>query len=163
MVIFMPIYLHQYIGFSWTEISVIFSIMLLPFVLFEIPAGWLADKWCGEKEIMTIGLFVMGFALLCIPFIKSPDLMVWAIILFFSRVGASIVEIACESYFFKHVDKRDTGLISIFRLSGPVAYIIGPTLGAFSLALFPYPAVFLILSILVLGGMAISSKLKDTL
>ena len=38
MVIYMPIYLHEHIGFSWGEIGIMFSIMLLPFALLELPA-----------------------------------------------------------------------------------------------------------------------------
>jgi len=163
MVIYMPIYLHGHIGFTWTQISFIFSIMLLPFILFEIPVGRLADKWCGEKEIMTLGLFIIGIVLLIIPFIKSPNIFWWAGLLFCSRVGASLVEVTCESYFFKHVDKRDKGMISIYRLNWPVAFIIGPIIGAFSLALFPFEAMFLILAVIIFKSMDTSTKLRDTL
>jgi MFS family permease len=162
MVIFIPIYLRQYMHFTWTDLSMIFSIMLLPFVLFQIPVGRLADRWCGEKEIMTLGLFIIGCTLIIIPFIKTPSILLWAIVLFISRVGASLVEITCESSFFKHVDKRDTGLISIYRLSGPVATIFGPLIGAFSIALFPYEFMFFILAIIVLYAMKTSSRIKDT-
>lgn len=163
MVIFMPIYLHQYIGFSWTNISLIFSVMLLPFIIFEIPVGKLADKWCGEKELMTLGLFIVGTCLIIISFLKAPNMLYWIMVLFASRIGASIIEITCESYFFKHVDKRDTGLISIYRLSWPSAFILGPIIGTFSLSLFPYQTMFLFLSFIVLRGMNTSTKLKDTL
>ena len=163
MVIYMPIYLHTHIGFSWSEIGAIFTIMLLPFVLFEVPIGRLADRFCGEKELMTLGLFIIGCVLILVPFIKTPSVLLWTILLFISRVGASTVETTCESYFFKHVDKRDTGLISIYRLSWPVAFIIGPIIGAFSLALFPFEAMFFILALLMLKIMSTSAKLQDTL
>src|SRR3989344_3633276 len=37
MIIYTPIYLHQYIGFGWSEIGIIFSIMLIPFVILDFP------------------------------------------------------------------------------------------------------------------------------
>ena len=163
MVIYMPIYLHTYIGFSWTQISFIFSIMLLPFILFEIPFGKMADEIFGEKEMMTLGLFIIGTALLIIPFLKIQSIPFWIALLFFSRIGASMVEITCESYFYKHVDKRDTGLISIYKLSWPTAFILGPIIGAFSLSLFPFEGIFLLLAIIVLFSMTTSSRLRDTL
>jgi MFS family permease len=162
MVIFMPIYLKQYIGFSWTEISIIFTIMLLPFVLFEIPVGRLADKWCGEKELMTLGLFIIGVALLIMPFIETKSILLWAVVLFVSRAGASITEITTESYFFKHVDKRDVGLIYIFRLSWPVGFIIGPLVALISLSFLPFSALFIIFALMMLKSMESTTKLRDT-
>ncbi|MES2213931.1 MAG: MFS transporter [Patescibacteria group bacterium] len=162
MVIYMPIYLHTHIGFAWSEISIIFTIMLLPFILFEIPVGRLADKWCGEKEIMTLGLFIMGCVLIMIPFLHSASIPLWAILLFFSRTGASITEVTAESYFFKHVDKRDAGMISIYRMAYPTAFMIGSLIASFSLAILPFEAIFLILSVIVLKAMDTSSKLQDT-
>jgi MFS family permease len=136
--------------------------MLLPFILFEIPLGRLADKWCGEKEIMTLGLFIMGTSLLIIPFIQIPNILYWTILLFCSRVGASMVEVTAESYFFKHVSKSDTGLISIFRLTQPTAYIVGPIIGAFCIAFLPFEAMFFILALVILKAMSSSSLLQDT-
>lgn len=162
MVIFMPLYLNKFIGFSWTEISLIFTIMLLPFVLFEIPFGRLADKWCGEKELMTLGLFIIGICLILMPFIQTPHLILWTILLFVSRVGASMTEITAESYFFKHVDKRDDGLITIFRLTWPAGFIIGPLIAIISLALLPFEAVFIFCAVIMLTSMNASAKLEDT-
>jgi cyanate permease len=55
MVIYMPIYLKDHIGFSWSEIGLMFSIMLLPFILFQIPIGRLEDKYHDEKQVLILG------------------------------------------------------------------------------------------------------------
>jgi len=52
MIIYTPIYLNEFVGLSWTTIGIIFSIMLLPFVLLEYPLGKMADTKLGEKEII---------------------------------------------------------------------------------------------------------------
>lgn len=161
MVIYTPIYLYTFIGFSWGQIGIIFAVMLLPFVLFELPAGELADHWCGEKEIMTVGFFIMGMSLLVMPFL-SKDIFAWMIVLFISRIGASFVEITSESFFFKHVWKSDTGLISIFRLTRPVSVILGSIVGALCLLFLPFKALFLVLAILVFFGTQQSARLQDT-
>ena len=60
MVIYTPIYLHEHIGLPWSDIGIIFTIMLLPFVLFEFPAGKLADGKWGEKEPPIIGIILIA-------------------------------------------------------------------------------------------------------
>ena len=162
MIIYTPIYLHAHIGFSWPQIGLIFSIMLLPFVLLTWPVGEIADRWLGEKELMTAGLFIIGTSLLIMPFIGETVLW-WAIILFVSRVGAATVEIATESYFFKHVDERDVGIISIFRMARPTAIIFGSILGLLLSSVLDFSSIYIGLAILILLATRESIYLKDTL
>ncbi len=167
MVIYMPIFLHQYVGFSWQDIGVIFTIMLLPFMLFELPIGTLADKKYGEKEILILGFTIMAVATFSIPLLHTKILLAWAGLLFLTRVGASFVEITSESYFFKHVNEKNTGLISLFRMTKPIAYIIAPavvvsTLYFFTIKNTPYGYIFSILGVLMLVGVRYGLKLKDT-
>ncbi len=160
MVIYTPIYLNKSIGFAWSEIGVMFTIMLLPFVLFELPVGYLTDKKYGEKEIMSIGFFIIGIALITIPFLDK-DFIWWTVLLFISRTGASLVEITTESYFFKHVDSRDTGLISLYRLGRPVAVIIGAGLFSITISIFSYGPSFFVLALIIFYGLLQSFYLKD--
>lgn len=162
MVVYMPIYLHDHIGFDWPTISIIFTIMLLPFILFEIPAGKAADKWWGEKELLSIGFVVMALFTIAIPFISIPSFILWAVILFFTRIGASMVEITTESYFFKHVQGDDADIISFFRMTRPFAYIAGPIAAIIALQFLPFQYIFLVLGIIMLFGLKYSFALKDT-
>lgn len=162
MVIYTPIYLHSRLGFEWSELSVVFAIALLPFILFEWPAGILADRLWGEKEMMSVGFFFMGMMLITMPFLDSP-LWVWTIILFLSRVGAALVEITTESYFFKKVNAAQTGYLSIFRLARPVGLIIGAVVGVITVSIFPFSVIFLFIAFIVLLGLRESLYLKDTL
>ncbi len=50
MVIYTPIYLHEFLKFNWTQIGIIFTIMLAPFVLFGLPIGILIDKFHFHKR-----------------------------------------------------------------------------------------------------------------
>ena len=162
MIIYIPIYLHNIIGFEWSELGIIITIALLPFIFLEWPAGRLADKLWGEKEIMSAGFLITGVSLLFMPFIGKV-FIIWMIILFASRVGASLVEVMTESYFFKHVNSDDTGLISIFRLTRPVSIIFGSMVGVLVLNLFSFEKIFFILVIVILFGLRESLHLKDTL
>ncbi len=160
MVIYTPIYLHNTMMFSWSQIGLIFTVMLLPFILFELPAEEVAEHWSGEKEVMTVGFFIMGMSLLIMPFL-SANIFSWMIVLFVSRIGASFVEVTTEAYFFKRVWKTDTGLISIFRITAPVSIVLGSMLGVIVLSLLPFKAIFLVLSILVFFGTQMSAILKE--
>ena len=115
MTVYTPIYLHKYMGFSWTEIGGIFTIMLLPFVLFELPLGELSDEKYGESEFLTIGFIIMGISTLFMSFVTIKSFWIWATILFITRTGASFVEISSESYFFKKVKREETDVISFLE------------------------------------------------
>lgn len=153
MVIYLPLLLNQEIGFGWDKIGVMFTIMLLPFLLFELPAGLLSDKKIGEKELIITGFIIMFLATLTIPFIKTQIFWLWAAILFISRIGASLVEVSSESYFFKHVKEGDTGLISLFRMARPLALIIAPLIAIPVMFFFSYSTSFYFLAFLTLSGL----------
>ncbi len=162
MVIYTPLYLEKYIGFAWSEIGIIFTIMLIPFVIFELPIGELADDKYGEKEFLTIGFAIMGFFTLVISFITIKSFWLWAIVLFITRIGASLVEVSTESYFFKKVDKRRTDVISLFRVSRPLALVIAPIIATVALGFIPFQYIFIIVGSIMIVGTHYSLALKDT-
>ncbi len=162
MVVYIPPYLFNVAGFSWSEIGIILSVALLPFVFLEWPAGELADRFYGEKEIMSIGFFITGTTLLFMPFLDGSFLS-WLIALFVSRIGAALIEIMTEVYFFKGITAAETGFLSIFRLGRPVGFLVGALLGGVIINAISYPAIFFALGVLVLFGLYESLHLKDTL
>src|SRR3989344_1097198 len=161
MVIYTPLYLFQYIGFSWSEIGTIFAIMLLPFLLLELPLGRMADSRIGEKEIMIFGFILMAVAVASVPFLPSA-LVLWAAVLFISRIGAACVEIATESYFFRHVDGSLADTISLFRMARPATYIAAAGVAALSLQVITLQWSFLILAIIMAWGLTYAFALRDT-
>lgn len=152
MVIYLPLLLSKELGFSWDKIGFMFVIMLLPFLLFELPTGILGDKKMGEKEFIVAGFTIMFLSTFMIPILRDPIFWIWAMILFATRTGAALVEISTESYFFKHVKEEDTGLISLFRMVRPLSFAIAP-LFAFPVIYFlSYSASFYFLAFFVLLG-----------
>jgi len=162
MVIYTPIYLHQHIGFSLSAIGILFSVMLLPFTVLEWPLGHYADKWYGEKEFLMAGFMIMALSTYALSFITTADFALWMLLLFITRIGAAQVEVMHEIYFFKHVDGADADAISAFRMLYPIAYILGPLLGALTLTFLPMQYMFGILGMLMLIGFVASAMLKDT-
>lgn len=162
MVIYSPVYLTSIIGFSWKTLGVLLSIMLLPFVIFPYPSGRIADKYLGEKELMVGSLILMGLATLYFARIGAGSFTLYAIVLFLTRMGASIFETMCESAFFKRVTDTDSSVISAYRNMMPVAYIIGPLIGATIFTLTSYKTLFSLLGALMLIASIYTLRLKDT-
>lgn len=158
----MPIYLQHHIGFSWAEIGIMFTIMLIPFVLFEIPVGELADYKYGEKEFLVIGFVILALSTAFMSLITVKVFWIWTSILFISRIGASLVEASSESYFFKHVNEKSTDVISFFRVDRPVAFMVAPVVATVSLQLIPFQYIFIIFGIILTLGIKYSLSLDDT-
>ncbi len=162
MVVYTPIYMNKYIGFSLSEIGLIFTIMLIPFILIELPVGNLEDDKYGEKEFLSIGFVIMGLSTLFISFITVKSFWVWAIILFITRVGASIVEISSDTYFFKKVPKDRSDVISFFRITRPLSFIVAPILATIMLQFIPFQYMFIIMGSIMIVGVHYALALRDT-
>ena len=159
MTIYMPLHLLN-LGFSYSQIGLSFTIMLLPFVLFQFPAGYLADKYFGEAEMLTIGILVMGFSTMGLFFVKSFWLV--TALLFCTRLGASVIEILRDSYFYKVIHQTDIDLINFFRDTGPLAFIVAPVLASLVLLIWPLEYLFVVLGVLTTWGVAFTISLPDT-
>lgn len=161
MVVYAPIYLLD-LGFSWNQLGVAFTIMLIPFVLVQYPAGILADKKIGEKEMIILAISIMGLSSFLFFINTSKDILIWAVILFLTRVGAALVEILRDSYFYKQVDYRRADIIDFFRTAQSVAYIAAAVFATLILWVFPLKYVFLLLAVVVFSALIPAMKLTDS-
>lgn len=161
MVVYTPIYLHQHIGFDWNQIGVIFTVMLAPFVIFGLPTGILIDKYHVKKRtLLFIGFIIMAVSTFLISFISVNNIALWALILFMTRTGASIVETTAEIYFFTHITEEDAYLLGVFRDMTPVAYIVAPVIATLVFMLLPFQYLFIVLAIIVTSGVYYVTRLK---
>lgn len=161
-VVYVPIYLHQTLNMGWESLGIIFSIMLVPFVIVEIPAGIIADKYLGEKELLCAGFAILAISLFLFFHIKTNLFWVWAGVLFFSRIGAALIESMRETYFFKIIDAKDVGHINVFRTATPLGYIIGSGIALLILLFSPLNYLFLIMAIIMLSGIGFAASIRDT-
>ena len=162
MVIYMPIYLISRIGFSWAEFGIMTFIVLIPFALFELPAGKIADRYLGEQELLSLGFFIAALFTVFLSFIETNNFVFWAAVLFTIRIGVSLVEIMTESYFFKHVSSNDNNTISFFRMMRPAAYIAGPIIATIALTFLDFKFIWIILGFILLYGLRFSFAIQDT-
>lgn len=160
MVVYTPIYLIEHLGFTWDQLGVLFTIMLAPFVLLGYPIGILIDKYhFNKRKILYVGFTIIIISTASISFITSTSLTLWALVLFATRVGASIIETTGEIYFFSHVGPEDSNLLSIYRDMNPVAYIIAPLVATIIFLVLPFQSLFIILGLIMVSGFYLIPKL----
>lgn len=162
MVIYFPLYLATEIGFTWDIIGTIIAVGLFAYVLVEYPVGLIADKWLGEKEMMACGFLILAVSASWISFMATAPVIAWMILMFISRIGASLVEATTESYFFKHTKGTDANIMSFFRLTRPLAMVIGSLLGSVALLYLPFQLIFIVLGFMMVPGIFFTIALKDT-
>jgi hypothetical protein len=160
MIVYTPIYLVSYLGFSWDDIGIIFAFMLTTFVMLDYPLGKIADYLGSEKELIAMGFLIMAASVFGLALISGPSLVVVGILLFFSRVGAATVEAMTEIHFYKIAKDSDPGLLALFSDIRPFAYIVAPLLGALAITLLPFKSIFIVLGVVLILGFVISFYLE---
>ncbi len=162
MVVYSPLYLHEVHGISFETIGVMFTIMLVAFVIFQYPIGRLIDIIHHERTFLQVGVLIMAIATFLFGYLLTEsNVLVLALILFATRVGASIIEVVSEGYFFRSISAADAEIISLFRTSTPLAYLIAPLIATILLIFTTYNMLFMILGGLVLLSLFALDRLSN--
>lgn len=161
--LYVPIYLHDTLGIPWSSLGWMFSVMLIPYVLVEYPAGWLADKFIGDKELMLLGFLVAGGALVAISTVSSSTpLLLILVILVSSRIGAALIESMTEGHFFRRVSEKDVNSISVFRGIWPLANFSAPIAGSLILLSGNLQLLFVLTGgFIIVAGTIATLRIKD--
>lgn len=162
MVVFVPLYLTKYIGLSWAEFGIIMFFAQLAYVICEYPIGLIADRYIGEKEMMGLGFMVLAISTAWIAFVTVPSVVMWSVMMFITRVGASLVEVTTESYFFKQTRSSDAQIISFFRITRPLAYVAGAIISSLALLYLPFNLLFIVIAFLMIPAMFVTLNIKDS-
>lgn len=160
---YVPVYLHNILGISWSELGWMFSAMLIPFVLVEYPAGWIADNFLGDQELMLLGFIIMGGSFASLVFVTSASSAFFiAALLFLTRFGAALVESMTEAHFFRRVSEEDTEEIAAYRMLWPLADLIAPVAGAIILFIDGFSGFFIVTGVfLLVTGSAAALSIRD--
>lgn len=161
MTIYTPLYLLS-IGLSWTEIGKIITVMLIPFVILQIPLGIMADKKTGEKEWLVVGFLIISVSTAAMSLFSAPVVYLWMFLLFLTRIGASIIQVMRDAYFYKKIGPQDIDLIDYFRTTKSIAYIMGTMFFSLFLVVLPLKMVFLMLAVLMFTALSPVLRLHDT-
>jgi predicted MFS family arabinose efflux permease len=161
--VYIPLYLHNHAGLPWSIIGIIYALSMLPFILLQMPVGFLADKKFGEKEFIFAGFVISALTFFAFLFAEGASVFILGLIVIGTHVGSAILEIATETYFFKKVGARDSEVISVFRALRQGATILGPLIGSLVLFFAPFEYAFAIFGVITLLGVPLSLTIQDTL
>ena len=161
MTIYSVIYLNKTMGFSWYEIGIIIVVMLIPFPLVQYPLGKLSDTRYSIKSIMTMGLALMGISTIFLSFITVQSVVVWALALMVTRIGAAAAEIMMETYFFKTVSPKDSAVLGAFRITRPLSYFVAPAVTTIGLLFVSDRYLFVVVGILSLVAVYPALRIND--
>lgn len=161
--LYIPLYLNTVLGIPWSELGWIFAVMLLPFVILEYPAGWMADNYWGDKELMAFGFLLSGFFFGLVGFITESTPLFWIlVILVGTRVGGAIAEAMVEGHFFRRVAASDTSSVAVFRMTRPIAMLVAPLCATVILLFADYGSFFVLSGIAVaVLGLLVSFAIRD--
>lgn len=157
---YIPLYLHSVLQIPWSTLGLLFTIMLLPFVLLEYPAGWLADRKWGDKEILLAGFVLLAASFAALALVNADTMILLILfILILNRSGAALVEAMTEGHFFRRISKEDDAAVGVFRITRPLAALSAPIVGSIILSVSSYGTLFVVTGLLI-GIVGVSSTLK---
>jgi MFS family permease len=149
------------IAFS-TYLSVLLPIALIPFLIVPNIVGHIEDIMKDEKQFIMLGIFGLMFALGLFALVDTSIIWIWALILFISRIFASMTETSINSYFFKKIGSSDTATISVFQSSSQIAYLIFSPILSIILIYGNLQTVFLSVSFFLCFMLILVSKIHNT-
>lgn len=160
---YVPLYLHSILGISWSTLGWMLSLALVPYILIEYPAGWIADKVLGDKEMMFAGFIIAGIALISMSTLTTSSTFIHIFsVLICMRIGTALIESMTEGHFFRRVSEKDIVSVSIFRGVWPLANIVAPLVASCILYFGNYQLFFTLTGgfIIIAGGTA-AVMIKD--
>lgn len=120
-------------GISFTEASLVVSIVLLPAILLGIPAGVFASKY-GAKRVCIISLVIVSLSsLITVAANSFPILLIGRLIL---GIGGTFILIATPSLVAQWFPQKELGkAMGIFAINMPLATVVAlPTAKALSVS-----------------------------
>lgn len=161
--LYIPVYLHAVLGIPWLTLGWMFSVMLIPYILIEYPAGWVADRFLGDKDLMLAGFLIAGSALAAVSTITAQSTPFYILsILLATRAGAALIESMTEAHFFRCISQKDISSVSIFRGVWPLATCIAPLVASLILSFSGYPFFFILAGgFVVIAGVTAVFFIRD--
>lgn len=159
--IYTAIYLVSHQAFTYWQAGLVITISLIPMVIFEIPVGKLLDTTWKHSTVGAVGFSLIAITSGIVPYINTNSIYIWALLFFCMRIGASLVEIVAETYFFHHIDSSNAAAVSVFRGMFPISSLVAPLCASFILYLFSFDGLFTLLAFACAAGALVSTHLTE--
>ncbi|VVB53680.1 Multidrug resistance protein MdtH [uncultured archaeon] len=122
---FEPLYYNE--GMNSYTVGLILSMFIIPYILFEIPGGFLADKY-GKFKTLFLGLLVAGFSLILFGSTNSPTVLVAAA--FLSTTGLALAWPSISGLLSDESDSHNRGqIVGVWNSSENLGFTLSPILG----------------------------------
>ncbi|MBN2251382.1 MAG: MFS transporter [Candidatus Altiarchaeota archaeon] len=120
--------LYTTLGIDSVTVGLILSMFVLPFIIFEAPAGYLADRH-GKQKMLTAGLILSGVFFIIFGLSgKTPILLLSSA--FIATTGLAFARPSMEGLLTDLAEeKQKGGIVGVWDVSEDMGYIIGPILG----------------------------------
>lgn len=129
-------------------IGLILSMFVLPFILFEIPAGVIADR-CGKWTTLLAGLLVAGLFFIVFGSTLNPVILMASA--FLATTGLAFAHPSMEGLLTDiSLKKEKGGVVGVWDVAEDLGYIMGPLVGGVVAEYYGIEVPFVFLGILIL-------------
>ncbi len=119
--------LYNDLGIGSETVGVILSMFVIPFVLFQIPAGILADR-VGKTKVLIAGLLLAGSFFILFGLTRDVYLMMFSA--FAATTGLALAIPAADGLLTDASTGKDKGcVVGVWDTAEDLGYLIGPILG----------------------------------
>jgi DHA1 family multidrug resistance protein-like MFS transporter len=134
--------LYSTLGIDTATVGLILSMFVIPFILFEVPAGVIADKF-GKIKVFTIGLIIAGVFLLVFGHTENPTILLASA--FIATAGLAFARPAMDGLLTDISAKKERGsIVGVWDTAEDFAYAVSPIAGGLIGQLYGIRAVFII-------------------
>lgn len=130
-------------GLSYAEIGLVFTVFSLAGFIFEVPTGYIADRY-GRRTSIIVGLLILSLTSLL--WTGADNYLQFAVLAGVWMLGFTCISGSFEAYIYDHLSERGTtqhydAVLSKTAMLWYYAGAVGAVLGAFLFslsALYPY-------------------------
>lgn len=150
-----PLYYPE-LGLNSDMGSLIFSMFILPLIVFGLPAGYLADKY-GKTKALVAGLGLSGASLIMFGTATNPAMLLMAA--FLTAAGMAFSWASVSGLITDISKDRGRGNITgVWNTSMDLGYVIGPLLGGIAANFLKIGNTFTLMGIILLSAAVIALK-----
>lgn len=128
-------------GSTMAELGMMASGFLLGTLLFQLPAGWVSDKW-GRKPLLVWGIAISG--LISFLFLVNDNPWYFIALRFVEGAASGAINPAANAYVIDAVPPKERGVAFGWLGSAfSAGFMMGPAIGGFISDWFGYEAPFI--------------------
>jgi len=154
---FLPVFFRDGLGFSGTEIGLLYALFSMTTILAVLPVGWRNDR-TSPRWLIAAGLTLIGAAGFGMAGVKT--FLPYLFVFFLYGLGISLFRISIDTLVFKTSESRTAGerwgSFNAFRMIGVAMGTIG---AGYVLAVWGFPGGLRLLAALALASLAITPLL----